>query len=194
MIKILSLAALLVVSVPCSYATSLVNDAPAFWGAASNGLQIAISPVYTQLKTGQDPEFDIAVRNVGTNDVFLNLGMALGNGRELFPTTIHLVLLDAQGHRRELEPTGPAAIAGRVDDYAVDLQVGAVHVLRVRLSQYWCPQTKQWTMKLQKGGYRIAALFTETDHHFNNSGFVWVMWNTWVGTLQSNFVEFIVTE
>jgi hypothetical protein len=49
-------------------------------------------------------------------------------------------------------------------------------------------------IKLQKGGYRIAAQFTETDHHFNNSGFVWVGWNTWVGTLQSNFVDFIVTE
>ena len=120
--------------------------------------------------------------------------MTLGNGRELFPTTIHLVLLDAQGHRSELEPTGPAAIAGRVDDYAVGLQVGAVHVLRVRLSQYWCPQTKEWTVKLQKGRYRIAAQFTETDKHFNNSGFVWLMWNTWVGTLQSNFVDFIVTE
>ena len=155
---------------------------------------MAISPVYTQLKTGQDPEFDVAVRNVGTNDVFLNLGMTLGNGRRHFPTTIHLVLLDAQGHRRELEPIDPGFIAGRIDDYAVGLQAGAVHVLRVRLSQYYCPQTKEWAIKLQKGGYRIAAQFTETDHHFNNSGFVWVGWNTWVGTLQSNFVDFIVTE
>jgi hypothetical protein len=155
---------------------------------------MAISPVYTQLRTGQDPEFDIAVRNVGTNDVFLNLGMTLGNGRRHFPTTIRLILLDAQGHRRELEPTGPAAVAGRVDDYAVGLQSGAVHVLRVRLSQYWCPQTKEWTMKPQKGGYRIAAQFTETDQHFKNTGMDWTMWNTWVGTLQSNFVDFIITD
>ncbi|HTS17830.1 MAG TPA: hypothetical protein VMP11_09675 [Verrucomicrobiae bacterium] len=194
MIKTLSLAVLLIVSVPCSYATSLVNDAPEFWGTASNGLQIAISPVYTQLKTGQDPEFDIAVRNVGTNDVFLNLGMTLGNGRSLFPTAIHLVLLDAQGHRRELEPTGPASVSGRIDDYAVGLQAGAVHVLRVRLSQYWCPQTKEWTMKLEKGAYRIAAQLSETHQHHNNSGFVWVGWNTWVGTLQSNFADFIISD
>jgi hypothetical protein len=134
------------------------------------------------------------VRNVGTNDVFLNLGMTLGNGRRHFPTTIHLVLLDAQGYRRELEPTGPGFVAGRIDDYAVGLQAGAVHVLRVRLSQYYCPQTKEWAIKLQKGGYRIAAQFTETDHHFNNGGFVWVGWNTWVGILQSNFVDFIIAD
>jgi hypothetical protein len=187
-----ALVVVLGMSAPCFTHASLVNESPEFWGSTSNGLQMAISPVYTERTTAQDPEFEIALRNVGTNDVFLNLGMTLGNGRRHFLTALHLVLLDTQNHRRELDLIGPN-LAGRVDDYAVGLQTGATHVLRVRLSQYWCPQTKEWTMKLQKGRYQIAAQLTETGQHFNNSGFEWVMWNTWVGTLQSNFVEFIVT-
>jgi len=54
-----------------SYADSLVNETPEIWGTISNALEMAILPVSAEVKSDEDPQFDIALRNTGTNDVFL---------------------------------------------------------------------------------------------------------------------------
>src|SRR5215469_5897995 len=57
-----------------------------------NGLQMSLSI----LPTGEpdNPEFEVAIRNVGDEDVTLNLGETLANGRHQFPSKISLTLAD----------------------------------------------------------------------------------------------------
>src|SRR5688500_12330038 len=49
------------------------------WGLPTQGMQMSIT------ESGKDkngrPEFEVAIRNVGEQDLSLNLGMMLGNGK-----------------------------------------------------------------------------------------------------------------
>jgi hypothetical protein len=160
------------------------------WGVVTNGLQLAISPERETWTVGDSPGFQVAFRNDGTNDVFLNLGFTLANGRRHFPDAVSLVLLDSGGHSRRLEVVGPAAIGGRVDDYAVGLQTKAVHQLRLSLSEFWCPSTHAYKLKLPKGHYQITARFQGRGATHKNTGMDWTAWNFWEGTLESGVAEF----
>jgi hypothetical protein len=155
---------------------------------------LAISPLRETWAVGGDPEFQVALRNNGTNDVFLNLGFTLANGRRHFPDSVSLVLLDSRGHSRQLELVGPGGIAGRVDDYAVGLQTGAVHVLRLSLSEFWCPSTHEYKLKLPKGHYKITARFQGHGAAHKNTGMDWTAWNFWEGTLESGTGEFEIRD
>ncbi len=174
-------------------AASALAGLPDRWSAATNGLQLAISPVRETWTVGDDLEFQVALRNSGTNDVFLNLGFTLANGRRHFPDSISLVLVDSRGHSRRLELVGPA-VAGRVDDYAVGLQTGAVHVLRLSLSEFWCPSTHEYKLKLPKGHYKITARFQGRGAAHKNTGMDWTAWNFWEGTLESGAGEFEIRD
>jgi hypothetical protein len=164
------------------------------WDAATNGLPLAISPVRETWTTGDDPEFRITFRNRGTNDVFLNLGCTLANGRRHFPDSVSLVLLDSQGNSRQLELVGPATVSGRVDDYAVGLQRGAAHELRLSLSEFWCPSTHEYKLKLSKGRHKITARFRGHGATHKNTGMDWTAWNFWEGTLESGVGEFEIRD
>jgi hypothetical protein len=185
---------------PFLYAAALVDEAPEKWGAGTNGLQIAIHPVQSTCSSTNDPEFEVAFRNVGTKDIVLNLGITLANGRQDFATAVHLILLNPQGFPSEYDLVGPTAVAGRIDDYTIALQVGAVHVLRFKLSQFRPPQGRRFEIqlqqdlgtRLQQGHYRVAARFDGFDARHRNSGMDWAGWSFWIGTLQSNYAEFTV--
>jgi hypothetical protein len=184
---------------PFLYAATLADEAPEKWGAGTNGLQIAIHPVQSTWSSTDDPEFEIAFRNVGAKDIVLNLGITLANGRQDFATAIHLILLNPQGFPSEYD-LGSPDVAGRVDDYTITLQAGVVHVLRLKLSQFRPPQGSRFDIKLQQdlgtklqpGHYRVAARFDGFDARHRNSGMDWTGFSFWIGTLQSNYAEFTV--
>jgi len=58
------------------------------WGSATNGLQLSLSVLTTGNRA--DPEFEVALRNMGGQDVSLNLA----NGKVQLPDRIHLSLMD----------------------------------------------------------------------------------------------------
>src|SRR5438128_1978986 len=92
------------------------------WGSATNGLQMSLAI----LMTGQrdDPEFEVSFRNMGAQDVCLNQGIMLDNGRVELPDKIHLNLLDGSGRNRELyfSDRSYPGVSGRMDDYVVPLR------------------------------------------------------------------------
>jgi hypothetical protein len=171
-------------------ATSALAQNEERWGATTQGLQLAISPVRETWTVGDDVEFRVTFRNTGTNDVFLNLGFTLANGRRHFPASVSLVLLDSGGRSRQLELVGPPGIAGRVDDYAVALQTRASHVLTLSVSEFWCPSTHEYKLTLPKGRYQVTARFQGRGATHRNSGMDWTNWNFWQGTLESGVGEF----
>jgi hypothetical protein len=160
------------------------------WGLTTQGLQMSISAT---VKERGNPEFQVAIRNVGEQDVTLNLGMMLANGKplkggkSLFPTNIRLNLTDPKGKRRELHFSEPG-IAGRVDDYVVPLRVGSVYTLKLPLSQFWSPNTKEFTLELKPGKHQVLAQFEGSGAKHGSSKFIM---NFWKGKLQSNTLTLV---
>jgi hypothetical protein len=161
--------------------------APAEWGLTKQGLRMSISADGRD-KAG-NPVFQVAIANVGEQDVTLNLGMMLANGKPLnggkalFPTSIRLNLTDATGKTRELRLSEPAGVAGRVDDYVVPLPVGSVYTLRLSLSQFWSPDTNEFRLELKPGKYQVSAHFEGGGATHDSSKFIM---NFWEGKLQSS--------
>ncbi|MGA2555839.1 MAG: hypothetical protein ABSG04_06140 [Verrucomicrobiota bacterium] len=155
------------------------------WGPASNGLQMSLSVLMTRHRG--DPEFEVAFWNAGEQDVCLNLGAMLANGKVQLPDKIHLNLLDASGRSRELHFADRRypGVAGRLDDYVVPLRVGSTYTLRLRLDQFWSPGTQEFELKLTPGRYEVSAQFQEDRAETRNLIFVWK------GKLQSNSVEIV---
>jgi len=59
-------------------------------------------------------EVGVELENVGEDDLILNLGSTLANGRKQYPTEIVLILTNSQGKARRFDLKGPASTAGRV--------------------------------------------------------------------------------
>jgi RNA polymerase sigma factor (sigma-70 family) len=157
------------------------------WGLTTQGLQMSVS--VTGKDKGGNPEFQVAIRNVGEQDVTVNLGMMLANGKVQLPDHIRLKLSDDKGKTRELHFSDKRhpGIAGRVDDYFVPLRVGSVYTLKLPLSQFWCPATKEFTVELKPGKYRVSAHFEGTGAKHDSGKFIL---NFWEGKLQSNTSPF----
>jgi hypothetical protein len=153
------------------------------WGLTKQGLRMSISA------TGRDkagnPEFHVAFENVGEQDVSLNLGMMLANGKVQLPDGIRLNLTDAKGKTRELHFADKRypGNAGRVDDFVVPLRVGSIYTLKLPLSQFWSPSTKETTLELKAGKYHLSAQFEGGGAKHDSSKFIM---NFWEGKLQSN--------
>ena len=155
------------------------------WGNATNGLQMGLSVSTTSNRN--DPEFEVAFRNLGEQDVCLNLGSMLDNGRVLLPDKIHLNLLDGSGRNRDLQFSDRRypAVAGRLDDYVVPLRAGSTYSLGLRLDQFWSPSTKEFDLKLTPGRSVVSAQFQENRAETRNLIFVWK------GKLQSDEVNIV---
>jgi hypothetical protein len=194
----LAIALSFVFAIPSSHssAQSIINTAQA-WGATSNGLRMAISPVTPGAVPPQRAEFYVAFQNVGDKDIILNLGSMLANGKVHFPEAVHLILTDAQGKTRELQFSDKRypGVLGRVDDFIVALRSGATYILRLSLEQYWCPSTKEFDLRLIEGRYRIAARFEGKGANSVNLDMQGIaLMNFWKGTLQSDWLDFEVSE
>ena len=175
---------------------SLLSDAQV-WGPSSNGLRMAISPVKPGALDPKSAQFYVAIQNVGDQDVVLNLGNMLANGKVHRPDALHLLLTDAQGRIRELEFSDKryAGVGGRMDDFIVALRSGATYILRLNLDQYWSPSTKEFELRLTPGRYTIAARFEGKGAKSTNTDMKGLaLINFWQGSLESNGSNFEVSK
>lgn len=159
-------------------------------GAVSDGLQMALS--ISRAGNRGDPEFEVTIRNVGEEDVSLNLGSMLANGKTQLPGKIHLQLKDGTGQTRELDFSDRRhpGVAGRVDDYVVPLRSGSSYTLKLRLDQFWSPGTREFDLKLKPGRYRVSARFQGGGAETSNEDMAAMKrMNFWIGTLQSNTAD-----
>jgi hypothetical protein len=157
------------------------------WGVTVDGIQMSIS--LTTPGRVDVPEFQIAFRNSGTQDVTLNVGIMLANGRVQLPDKIDLDLTDANGQTRRLKfgDKRYLTVAGRVDDYLIPLRSGSIYTLKVSLDQFWSPETKEFDLKLTPGKYQITAHFEGTGARAVNLDTRGIdLLNFWKGKIQSN--------
>lgn len=156
-------------------------------GAVTDGLQMSLS--ISKSSNPDDPEFEVAIRNVGEKDVTLNLGIMLANGKVQLPEKIRLNLADKSGKTRELFFSDKrfAAISGRVDDYVVPLRAGSTYTISLQLDQFWSPDTKEFELRLKPGRYEVSAQFQgDGAEHINTDMQGMKLVTFWKGKLQSN--------
>jgi len=150
------------------------------WGMPVNGLQMSLSAIGS-LK-GNDQEFQLALRNAGDNDIIVNLGSMLANGKVQLPDNIILSSTDAEGKTRKCRfgDKRHLFVAGRVDDYLIPLRAGSIYTLRLNMDQFWCPSLpqgrNQLTAEFEGGGAKIVNL--------DMAGIK--LMNFWIGKVQSN--------
>lgn len=166
------------------------------WVEAVSGLQMAIYLDQTESVPSKAPKFRVELRNAGQNDVVVNLGMMLANGKRQYPNAVVLTLTDARGISRRLDLREPAMIAGRVDPFVVPIPVGATFSLPVDLDKYWAAASKEFDYKPTPGTYSLEAQFTgrsvaQQEANLDVQGIALMPY--WTGTVASNLLRFEVS-
>ena len=139
------------------------------------------------------PKFRVELQNAGQDDLILNLGITLANGRKQYPKDIVLLLTDSQGKARRFELREPAYIAGRVDPLIVPLPVGSTFSIPVDLEKYWAAASKEFEYKLKPGMYFLEAQFTgrgltQSEANLDVKGLALMPY--WTGSITSNRLQF----
>ena len=171
------------------------QPSPQVWGAAVSGLQMTISLDPAERGQSKSPKFRVELRNAGENDLILNLGIMLANGKRQYPLAVVLTLTDAQGTSRRLELREPPFVAGRVDPLVLPLPVGSAFSIPVDLDQYWPAASGEVDYKLRPGTYSLDAQLTGkgVSHHDANLDLKGIaLMPYWQGTITSNTLRVAV--
>ncbi|PWT89168.1 MAG: hypothetical protein C5B55_11840 [Blastocatellia bacterium] len=154
---------------------------------ATSTLQLTLQT--TSSEKNAAPELELVLKNVGTNDVVVNMGFMLANGKVQLPANIALDFIDSFGRERRFEFADKkhAGIAGRVDDYAVPLRAGSSYTLRISLDQFWCQETSEFEVNLTPGRNQITAELEGTGAKYLNLDTPGLkLMNFWLGKVRSN--------
>jgi len=120
------------------------------WGPVVDGLRIGVRQV--------DGRLEAAVQNTGKKDVVLNVGVMLANGRQQYPSALHVVAIDAGG--RELKLVGgPNVVSGRLDPMVVPLPAGAWYAVPFDLST---ATVQGKGTRLPPGKYQVRVVYEGT--------------------------------
>jgi hypothetical protein len=162
-------------------------------GAAVNGLQMSLLSILADDSPKQGAWFKVELRNVGDNDLILNLGTMLANGRRQYPDSITLLLTYPSGKEQPLVLLGPVGVAGRIDPLVVPLPRGDSFVIPVDLSQF--APFGQGPPELAPGSYALQAEFqgkAGIDQNLDMQGMA--LMHYWTGTIVSNRLRFELAE
>jgi hypothetical protein len=125
------------------------------WGEPVNGLRLGLYP--TDRKGDGKVRLMAVLENVSTDDLTVNLGLMLGNGKKQLPTAVRLIFTSADGKKRILERK-VGAIAGRVDAFGVPLAAGCRYTIACNLAEYYDDALLSG-LALAPGRYRVTAEF-----------------------------------
>jgi hypothetical protein len=150
-------------------------------GAAVDGLRMCLASSGSNLQ--------LALRNVGDHDLTLNLGIMLANGKVQLPNRVAIRFTDAQGKTRlfRFSDKRYGFVAGRVDYYVVPLRVGSTYTFQLTLDQFWCQETKEFSIPLLSGDNQLTAEFEGAGASAPNSDMPGIkLMNFWLAKVESN--------
>jgi hypothetical protein len=81
---------------------------------------------------------------------------------------------------------------GKLDDYVLALPPGATYGFLLDLDEYWCPATKEFSLKLSKGQHWIQARLHAGAARASTGDLALLRF--WLGTIESTQVSFSVSE
>lgn len=158
-------------------------------------LSMTVHQDATEVGQSRVPKFRVELRNVGTDDLILNLGIMLANGRQQYPKDIVLILTDSQGKARRFDLKEPYYVAGRLDPLIVPLPVGSIFSISVDLDKYWAAASNEFEYKLKPGTYFLEAelsgrAVTQQEANLDVKGIALMPY--WTSSIISNRLQFEV--
>jgi hypothetical protein len=150
-------------------------------GRAVDGIQMCLASSGSNLR--------LIFANVGDRDITLNLGVMMANGKVQLPNRVAIQFTDAQGKPRlfRFGDKRYPGVAGRLDDYVVPLRAGSTYSLRLTLDQFWCQETKEFSIPLLPGDNYLTAQFDGTGANAVNLDMPGIkLMNFWIGKVESN--------
>lgn len=165
-------------------------------GHVNRDLEINVHLDAAEIGQPRVPKFRVDLRNAGKNDLILNLGIMLGNGRKQYPKDIILIVTDSQGKARRFDLIEPGVIAGRRDPLIVPLPSGSNFSIPVDLDKYWAAASGESDHKLKAGTYFLEAQFdgrgvTQQEANLDVKGIATMPY--WIGSITSNRLRFEVS-
>ena len=113
----------------------------------------------------------------------------MANGKAQLPDEVHINFTDAQGRSRlfKFADKKHSGVAGRLDDYGVPLRAGSMYTLKLRLDEFWCPETKEFEIPLLPGRNQLAGRFHGSGAGSGNLDMQAIkLMNFWLGNVESN--------
>ena len=150
-------------------------------GRAVEGIRMCLA--------SSDSGLRLSFANVGDRDVTLNLGIMMANGKVQLPDRVAIKFTDAQGKTRlfHFGDKRYPGVAGRLDDYLVPLRAGSTYSLQLTLDQFWCQETKEFSIPLLSGNNHLTAQFEGTGANAVNLDMPGIkLMNFWLGKVESN--------
>jgi len=150
-------------------------------GRSVNGVQMCLTSSGSNLR--------LAFASVGDRDVTLNLGVMMANGKVQLPERVAMKFTDAQGKTRlfHFGDKRYPGVAGRLDDYVVPLRAGSTYTLQLTLDQFWCQETREFSIPLLSGNNYLTAQFEGTGANAVNLDTPGIkLMNFWFGKVESN--------
>jgi hypothetical protein len=105
------------------------------------------------------------------------------------PTQVTIKFTDSQRKTRRFEffDKRYSGIGGRVDDYLVPLRAHSTYTLQLSLDQFWCQDTKEFSIPLLAGDNYLTAEFEGTGANLINGDTQGIKFmNFWRGKVESN--------
>jgi hypothetical protein len=161
---------------------------PASDDQPSHGLQLSIVRDTAEPFAGRPPRFRVELRNTGKDDLTLNLGIMLANGRCQYARAISLMVTDSEGKSRVFDLREPATVGGRIDAFILPLASGAMYSMPIDLGNYWPASSKEFEYKL-RGSYSIKAQF-KGERAPRDMDILLASY--WIGSVTSNTLNFQV--
>lgn len=141
------------------------------------------------------PKFEVEISNIGNRDLVVNLGFMVGNGRQQYADSIHLILRDAQNSIDMLDLKGPPIVSGRVDPFIVPLPKAARISLPIDLAEYWIEKRHVYDIHLQPGQYFLSAEYRGEKVSFVNPDMPGIsLMHCWLGRVKSTEISFVILE
>jgi hypothetical protein len=155
------------------------------------------APALLLTSTATPALFRVEMRNLGNQDLVLNLGIELANGAKQYPDAVKCTLTTPDGRVLHLESMEPGIIAGRVDPLIVPLPAGALFSFLVDLNEYAAPKEKIWQLAFPRGRYTLQAEYTgravpQSQANVDVRGIA--LMHYWVGTATSAPLVFTIED
>jgi hypothetical protein len=161
-----------------------------WWTRPRESLQMSLA--IAGFDKADNPEFEVAFRNIGEKDTTLNCGIMLSNGKVTLATKIRLHLTDPEGRAQELLLFGGSPrIVGQANDYLVPLRSGSVYTLKLQLDDFKPSSGNDFRLNHLPGQYQVLAQFEGSGAGNISSAMPGIKpMDCWKGRLQSNVATF----
>jgi RNA polymerase sigma factor (sigma-70 family) len=156
------------------------------WGKPLRGLRLGLCRA--EAKGHGKVLLRVVLDNVSNEDLTVNLGLMLGNGKKQLATAVRLTFTSAGGKERALHRK-VGGVAGRLDPFGVPLAAGCRYQIACDLEDYIDEDAARMDVPLEPGPYRVRGELVGKAPA-NTAGLA--LMHYWTGTIDSGEIQVTV--